>query len=70
MNTRINLKSRLKILGAGKTIKKNMSNIRKLFFILLSLMLGLTWQFNAFAQELDYADNSGKAAEIIKNSEQ
>ncbi|EAQ66661.1 leucine-rich protein [Marinomonas sp. MED121] len=71
MNLGTSLKdNNLAELSSGKGYKKSMSNIRKSFFILLSLMLGLTWQFNAYAQELDYADKSGKAAEIIKNSKQ
>ncbi|EAQ66662.1 leucine-rich protein [Marinomonas sp. MED121] len=70
MITRINLIINLKILGTGKKIKKSIPNIRKFFFMLLSLILGLTWQFNVYAQELDYSDESGKAAEIIKNSKQ
>ncbi|WP_036178417.1 leucine-rich repeat domain-containing protein [Marinomonas sp. MED121] len=71
MNLGTSLKdNNLAELSSGKGFKKSMSNIRKSFFMLLSLMLGLTWQFNAYAQELDYADKSGKAAEIIKKSKQ
>ena len=70
MISRVCPKGNLTVSDFGKDIKRFMSNLSRSFFMLLSLMIGLTWQFNAFAQELDYADESGKAAEIIKNSEQ
>ena len=70
MISRISPKGNLIVPDFGKDIKRFKSNLSRSFFMLLSLMFGLTWQFNVYAQELDYSDKSGKATEIIKNSQQ